>query len=98
MTMIVISAYSTLVERIRAACCSSHAGAAHGASPACVWGSLRWGDNVEDEWMAAGLLLRLSERVPDASIRLWDADGEFLLIEAAYALPRWVKPETAANR
>ncbi len=30
--------------------------------------------------------------------RVWDNDGEFLLIEAAYALPKWLKPETAANR
>jgi hypothetical protein len=30
--------------------------------------------------------------------RVWDNDGEFLLIEAAYGLPRWVKPETAQNR
>lgn len=28
----------------------------------------------------------------------WDNDGEFLLIEAAYALPKWLKPESAANR
>ncbi len=31
-------------------------------------------------------------------MQVWDNDGEFLLIEAAYALPRWLKPETAANR
>lgn len=30
--------------------------------------------------------------------RVWDNDGEFLLIEAAYALPRWLKPGTAENR
>lgn len=30
--------------------------------------------------------------------RVWDNDGEFLLIEAAYSLPRWLKPESAANR
>lgn len=30
--------------------------------------------------------------------RVWDNDGEFLLIEAAYGLPRWLKPETAQNR
>ncbi len=30
--------------------------------------------------------------------RVWDDDGEFLLIEAAYALPKWLKPETATNR
>ena len=29
---------------------------------------------------------------------MWDNDGEFLLIEAAYHLPRWLKPETAGNR
>lgn len=30
--------------------------------------------------------------------RVWDNDGEFLLIEAAYSLPRWLKPEAATNR
>lgn len=30
--------------------------------------------------------------------RVWDNDGEFLLIEAAYCLPKWVKPEVAENR
>ncbi|GLI59539.1 hypothetical protein VaNZ11_001433, partial [Volvox africanus] len=30
--------------------------------------------------------------------QVWDNDGQFLLIEAAYALPRWLKPETAENR
>lgn len=29
---------------------------------------------------------------------MWDNDGDFLLIEAAYALPKWLKPETATNR
>ena len=29
---------------------------------------------------------------------MWDNDGEFLLIEAAYALPKWLTPDTAANR
>jgi hypothetical protein len=27
-----------------------------------------------------------------------DEDGQFLLIEAADALPKWLKPETANNR
>jgi hypothetical protein len=30
--------------------------------------------------------------------KVWDNDGEFLLIEAAYAIPRWLKPDTATNR
>lgn len=29
---------------------------------------------------------------------MWDNDGDFLLIEAAYALPKWLKPETARHR
>lgn len=34
----------------------------------------------------------------DVSARIWDNDGEFLLIEAAYSLPKWLKPETSTNR
>ena len=30
--------------------------------------------------------------------RVWDNDGDFLLIEAACALPKWLKPDTASNR
>lgn len=30
--------------------------------------------------------------------QVWDNDGEFLLVEAAYQLPRWLSPETAPNR
>ena len=30
--------------------------------------------------------------------RIWDNDGDFLLIEAAYSLPKWLKPETSRNR
>lgn len=29
---------------------------------------------------------------------MWDSDGEFLLIETAFSLPRWVKPDTSLNR
>lgn len=30
--------------------------------------------------------------------RIVDADGEFLLVEAADTLPRWANPETCVNR
>ncbi len=30
--------------------------------------------------------------------RIWDNDGDFVLIEAAYSLPKWLKPETSKNR
>lgn len=34
----------------------------------------------------------------NASFSVYDTDGEFLLIEAAEALPAWVKPENSENR
>jgi len=30
--------------------------------------------------------------------RVYDSDGEFLLIEAADYLPKWLNPDTAENR
>ncbi|KFK28248.1 hypothetical protein AALP_AA8G491700 [Arabis alpina] len=61
-------------------------------------GKLKYGDNLEDEWFAVFLLFRISAAFPSNSIRVWDTDGEFLLIEAAFHLPRWVNPETSRNR
>ncbi|KAL0863161.1 hypothetical protein Bca101_042279 [Brassica carinata] len=61
-------------------------------------GKLKYGDNLEDEWFAAFLLFRISAAFPSTSIRVWDTDGEFLLIEAAFHLPRWLNPETSRNR
>jgi len=54
--------------------------------PACLWGRTAYGDNVEDEWFITWLLLQLTRQLK-VSARIWDSDGEFLLIEAAYALP-----------
>lgn len=59
---------------------------------------MAFGDSVDDEWFAVGLLLRLSAEQRDTCIIVRDLDGEFLLIEAAECIPRWLKPETAANR
>lgn len=53
---------------------------------------------MEDEWLVVALLMHLTKRFPDISARVWDNDGEFLLIEAAYALPKWLRPETAEQR
>ncbi|CAN1169659.1 Protein ecdysoneless homolog [Linum perenne] len=61
-------------------------------------GKLRFGDNIEDEWFAVFLLFEISRSFPELSIRVWDNDGEFLLIEAAFHLPRWIDPETSENR
>ncbi|CAH8374995.1 unnamed protein product [Eruca vesicaria subsp. sativa] len=61
-------------------------------------GKLKYGDNLEDEWFAVFLLLRISASFPSTSLRVWDTDGEFLLIESAFLLPRWLNPETSRDR
>jgi antitoxin component of MazEF toxin-antitoxin module len=61
-------------------------------------GRLEYGDAIDDEWFAVAILLEASRRHPDAWVRVWDSDGEFLLIEAAHALPRWLNPEVAEHR
>ncbi|GFR42089.1 hypothetical protein Agub_g2931, partial [Astrephomene gubernaculifera] len=77
---------------------SSGGGEEAGAAEGCVWSVVRFGDAVDDEWWAVWLLLRMSRELQDLSVQVWDNDGQFLLIEAAYALPRWLKPETAEHR
>lgn len=57
-----------------------------------------FGDNIEDEWFIVWLLQRYSLLNPGVFISVQDNDGEFLLIEVAPALPRWVKPDVVENR
>ncbi|KAH8724656.1 SGT1 protein-domain-containing protein [Phaeosphaeriaceae sp. PMI808] len=61
-------------------------------------GQTNYGDSVADEWLIVWFLGQLSKEFGDAWIRIYDADGEFLLIEAANALPKWLTPEVAENR
>ncbi|KAI8939304.1 hypothetical protein NX059_003094 [Plenodomus lindquistii] len=61
-------------------------------------GQTNYGDSVADEWLIVYLLRELSKEFKDAWIRIYDSDGEFLLIEAANALPKWLNPEVAENR
>ncbi|KAJ1268675.1 hypothetical protein BS78_07G152800 [Paspalum vaginatum] len=74
------------------ALCASPPAAPH------LHGALRFGDSVPDEWLAVSLLFALTRAFPSVAARAWDSDGEFLLIEAAFALPRWLDPESAPNR
>ncbi|CAH9106240.1 unnamed protein product [Cuscuta europaea] len=67
-------------------------------SPPHLGGKLRFGDNLEDEWFVVFLLFEISRNFPNLSIRVWDSDGEFLLIETAFHLPRWLNPDNATNR
>ncbi|KAE9369470.1 SGT1-domain-containing protein [Stipitochalara longipes BDJ] len=61
-------------------------------------GLTNYGDSVEDEWLIVYILRELSNRFPYLWIKVVDTDGEFLLAEAANALPRWLTPEIADNR
>ncbi|EMD00292.1 hypothetical protein BAUCODRAFT_102765 [Baudoinia panamericana UAMH 10762] len=61
-------------------------------------GRTDFGDSIADEWLVVYLLLELSKQCPDAWIRVYDTDGEFLLIEAANALPKWLSPDVSESR
>ncbi|ORY87809.1 SGT1 protein-domain-containing protein [Protomyces lactucae-debilis] len=61
-------------------------------------GSFGFGDCIEDEWFVVWILRSLSERCPQIYVSVTDSDGEFLLIESAMHLPRWLDPDNAENR
>lgn len=64
----------------------------------CLKGSVNCTDCVDDEWFTVHLLCEITRRWPDAVVSVEDEDGEFMLIEAAEVLPKWVTPGNAANR
>ncbi|KAH0543997.1 hypothetical protein FGG08_001764 [Glutinoglossum americanum] len=61
-------------------------------------GCTNYGDSVEDEWFIVYILRELSKLYPELWIEIVDTDGQFLLIEAANTLPRWLNPEIADHR
>ncbi|MBE3047359.1 hypothetical protein IMZ48_33555, partial [Candidatus Bathyarchaeota archaeon] len=63
-----------------------------------LYGKTDYGDSVEDEWLIVYIMRELSRSFPQAWVRVWDADGEFLLVEAANVVPEWLTPEMDANR
>ena len=64
-------------------------------SSARLRGRTSFGDSIDDEWLIVYILRQISISHPDVWIRAVDTDGQFLLIEAANALPRWLEPEIA---
>ncbi|KAM4636429.1 protein ecdysoneless homolog [Discoglossus pictus] len=69
-----------------------------GDAPDNIGGVTHFGDNIEDEWFIVFLIQQITKAFPDLAARVEDNDGEFLLIEAADFLPRWLKPENSSNR
>ncbi|KAF1782156.1 hypothetical protein JG687_00007099 [Phytophthora cactorum] len=61
-------------------------------------GRTRVGDAIQDEWVVAKLVFDITSRFPGVVGRVFDSDGEFLLIESAEALPDWVTPEDSDRR
>ena len=64
----------------------------------CLYGSVDFRGNMDDEWFVVYLLLRLSSWKKELFIKITDDDGQFLLAEAAHALPDWAEPDTCENR
>ena len=62
-----------------------------------LYGRTYFGDNMDDEWFIVHVLYKISQAF-DAVISVRDNDGEFLLIEAAHFIPRWLDPSNSSNR
>ncbi|RXM35817.1 Protein ecdysoneless-like [Acipenser ruthenus] len=69
-----------------------------GVVPAHIRGCTNFGDNVEDEWFIVYLIQQITKVFPELAARIEDNDGEFLLIEAAECLPKWLNPDSSTNR
>lgn len=53
---------------------------------------------MEDEWLIVHILRQLTLSHPTLWVRVFDSDGEFLLVEAAKVIPKWLSPEIDHNR
>ncbi|XP_060789345.1 protein ecdysoneless homolog isoform X2 [Neoarius graeffei] len=69
-----------------------------GGVPAHLSGSTEFGDNVEDEWFIVYLLKCITRKFSELAASIQDNDGQFLLIEAAEYLPKWLDPDSSENR
>uniref|UniRef100_A0A8D2D8C7 Ecdysoneless cell cycle regulator n=1 Tax=Sciurus vulgaris TaxID=55149 RepID=A0A8D2D8C7_SCIVU len=69
-----------------------------GGVPAHLYGVTKFGDNIEDEWFIVYIIKQITKEFPELIARIEDNDGEFLLIEAADFLPKWLDPDNSANR
>ncbi|XP_052002011.1 protein ecdysoneless homolog [Xyrauchen texanus] len=69
-----------------------------GDVPAHLEGVTEFGDNVEDEWFIVYLLKHITRTFSGIAAVVHDNDGQFLLIEAAEHLPKWLDPDSSENR
>jgi hypothetical protein len=62
-----------------------------------LWGFIHGGCNYDENWLAAYLLSEMSQ-ISNVAASVWDVDGQFLLIEAAMLLPKWIQPKYMDHR
>uniref|UniRef100_H2XY13 Uncharacterized protein n=1 Tax=Ciona intestinalis TaxID=7719 RepID=H2XY13_CIOIN len=67
-------------------------------TPFSLKGNTNYGDSVDDEWFIVYLLHKITISLTQLVATINDSDGEFLLIEAAEYLPKWLTPTTCNNR
>ena len=60
-------------------------------------GETTFGDCIEDEWFIVWILREISKQA-DVYVNVSDSDGEFLLIESAMHLPKWLDADSASYR
>ena len=70
----------------------------HDSSVCYVEGSFRVGDYIDDEWFVVRILLEMTQSISDVCASIVDSDGQFLLIETAEYIPKWLEPENSDNR
>ncbi|XP_062516659.1 protein ecdysoneless homolog [Corticium candelabrum] len=61
-------------------------------------GRTEFRDNLEDEWLIVYVLFELTRTLEGLVATVKDSDGQFLLIEAAHVIPKWLQPDTSENR
>lgn len=66
--------------------------------PPHLYGLTFYGENIQDEWFIVEIIQYLTKMYAHTVGRVFDADGEFVLIEAAEVLPKWANPDTCAQR
>ncbi|KAF7266105.1 ecdysoneless cell cycle regulator [Rhynchophorus ferrugineus] len=66
--------------------------------PPHLYGVSHYGDNIQDEWFIVFILYEITKEISDTIAKVYDVDGEFLLIEAADFLPKWANPDLCNNR
>lgn len=59
-----------------------------------ISGKLVYGECIQDLWLLSSILFKFTSRDNELYIRIFDQEGEFLLVETAPTLPAWLQEST----